>query len=126
MLPDAIVRQLRAHAKRQELEARIAGDRWVDTGLVFTTREGRPLGASHVVHDSFKPIVRRAGLPERTRMHDLRHSTATLLLAQGVPARVVMELLGHSRITMTARYTHVVPELMDDAAKAMDRLMSAS
>jgi integrase len=55
------------------------------------------------------------------RFHDLRHSAATLLLAQGVPLRVVMEVLGHSRIAVTSDiYTHVVPSLLGDAADAMD------
>jgi integrase len=54
------------------------------------------------------------------RLHDARHTAATLLLAQGVPARVVMELLGHSQITLTlGTHTHVVPELARDAADRM-------
>ena len=50
------------------------------------------------------------------RVHDARHTAATLLLAQGVDQRVVMEILGHSQISMTTRYTHVLPEVMTDAA----------
>jgi integrase len=127
VIPESIVRQLRAHALRQQLEARIAGDLWVDSGLVFTTHQGRPLSPTNVERAMFKPLVRRAGLPDRLRFHDLRHSAATLMLAEGVPARVVMEVLGHSGIAITMnRYTHVVPQLMDDAAKAMDRLLGAS
>ena len=63
------------------------------------------------------------GLPERLRIHDLRHSAATLMYAQGVPARSIMEVLGHSTLAMTARYQHVLPEVMDDAARAMDRAL---
>jgi site-specific recombinase XerD len=55
------------------------------------------------------------------RPHDLRHSTATYLLAAGVPARVVMELLGHSQISMTLNtYSHVLPAMLDDAAARLE------
>jgi integrase len=58
------------------------------------------------------------------RFHDLRHSCASLLLAQHVPPRVVMETLGHSRISVTlGTYTHVMPALQRDAADAMDRAL---
>ncbi len=61
-------------------------------------------------HCSRRPKVRDA------RLDDARHIAATLLLAQGVDQRVVMEILGHSQISMTTRYTHVLPQLMTDAA----------
>jgi len=52
------------------------------------------------------------------RLHDARHTAATLLLQQGVPARVAMEILGHSQISLTlGTYTHVVRELSEDAAR---------
>jgi integrase len=58
------------------------------------------------------------------RFHDLRHSCASLLLVQGVSARVVMETLGHSNISITMdTYTHVLPELQRQAADAMDRAL---
>ena len=66
---------------------------------------------------SFQAIVKTAGLP-RMRFHDLRHSCATLLLVQGVPARAVMELLGHSDIHLTlGTYSHVVPALQRQTAE---------
>ncbi len=65
----------------------------------------------------------RAGLPQR-RFHDLRHSTATLLLVQGVSPRVVMDLLGHSQIGLTMNtYSHVIPDLRRDAAHRMQDLL---
>jgi integrase len=68
-------------------------------------------------------LLDRANLP-RMRFHDLRHSCASLLLAQRVPARVVMETLGHSRISVTLdTYTHVMPALQRDAADAIDRVL---
>ncbi|HEV2174573.1 MAG TPA: site-specific integrase, partial [Nitrospira sp.] len=78
-----------------------------------------PLDGTVVTHQ-FQRLLERAGLPQR-RFHDLRHSCATLLLAQGVSPRVVMEVLGHSQIALTMNtYTHVLPELKQDAARRMD------
>jgi integrase len=124
-LPDVALRALRAHRVRQTEERFRARELWRDNDLVFTTLEGRPLSASHVIASSFRPIVRAAGLPGRLRFHDLRHSAATLLLAQGVPQRVVMEQLGHSTLATTTRYMHVVPQLKTDAAAAMDRALGS-
>jgi integrase len=64
-------------------------------------------------------IARTPGL-RTIRLHDLRHTTASLLLAEGVPARVVMEILGHSQISVTLNlYSHVAPEVADEAAERM-------
>lgn len=123
-LPDAVVRQLRAHRTRQLQERFAAGAQWQELDLVFTTFEGRPLAASHVLAGSFRRIREAAGI-DRLRFHDLRHSAATLLLAQGVPQRVVMEQLGHTTLAMTQKYTHVLPQLMTDAAAAMDRALGS-
>jgi integrase len=60
--------------------------------------------------------VLKAAKVRDARIHDARHTAATLLLAQGVDQRVVMEIVGHSQISMTTRYTHVLPEVMIDAA----------
>ncbi len=71
----------------------------------------------------FKKLLARAGLPS-VRLHDLRHTAASLLLAQGVPARVVMEILGHSAIALTMNtYSHVAPEVSREAAERMARML---
>ncbi|MCA1835286.1 MAG: tyrosine-type recombinase/integrase, partial [Actinobacteria bacterium] len=58
------------------------------------------------------------------RLHDARHTAATLLLLQGVPARVAMQVLGHSQITLTlGTYSHVVPELATEAAQRMEQAL---
>ena len=75
------------------------GPEWHDNDLVFTSQSGLPLDGKNVTK-AFQRMLRRAGLPKR-RFYDLRHSCATLLLVQGVPARVVMEILGHSQIGLT-------------------------
>lgn len=123
-LPDVVVRALRAHRSRQIQERLAAGAAWQDADFVFTTYQGRPLQASHMLAGSFRRVREAAGIGPM-RFHDLRHSAATLLLAQGVPQRVVMEQLGHSTLAMTQKYTHVLPQLMNDAAAAMDRALGS-
>jgi integrase len=118
-LPAIVVAALREHRKRQIAERLLAGSRWHDANLVFTTTIGTPLDRRNVTQE-FQALLAAAGLP-RLRFHDLRHSCATLLLAQGVPARVVMELLGHSDIgTTLGVYSHVVPALQRAAADRID------
>jgi integrase len=112
--------QLRA---RQDNERDAAGDRWIDSGLVFTTLEGRGLDGTAITK-RFQDHLKKAGLPRR-RFHDLRHSCATLLLVQGVSPRVVMDVLGHSQIGLTMNtYSHVIPDLRRDAAQRMDDLIA--
>lgn len=82
---------------------------------VFSRKDGSPLDPSTVTHQ-FKRIARQAGFPS-LRLHDLRHTYATILLTQGVQAKVVQELLGHESITTTIdTYTHVVESLQREAA----------
>jgi integrase len=89
----------------------------------FTTTIGTPLEPRSVVID-FKRILEKAGLPQSIRFHDLRHSAASLLLAQGVQLRAIMELLGHSTIALTANtYSHVMPSMMQEMADKMDAVL---
>ena len=115
-LPAQIVETLRRHKTRQ-LEDRLragpawGGDKW---GLVFCREDGEPLSSAVVTH-RFQETLRAAGLP-RQRFHDLRHAAASFMLAESVPLRVVMEVLGHSEIGTTANiYGHIMPELARDA-----------
>jgi integrase len=124
-LPDSIVAALMQHEKRQAAERSSAGQRWEDHGLVFPTAVGTPLEARSMLRD-FRDVKRQGGLPP-IRFHDLRHSCATMLLVQGVPARVVMEILGHSDIGLTMNtYSHVIPGLRKDAAARMEDLLAAA
>ncbi len=73
----------------------------------------------------FKRLLARAKLPEKTRFHDIRHTCATLLLAQGVHPKFVQELLGHASISITLDiYSHVLPAMGDQAALAMESALS--
>ncbi len=123
-IPPTVIAALRAHRDRQSFEQAKAGPRWIETGLVFTTPKGTPLDSRNVTR-RFKALLHTAGLHDM-RWHDLRHSCASLLLAQRVPYRVVMETLGHSQISLTMRYSHLIPELRREAADSMERLLSGT
>lgn len=121
-LPDVCVAALRSHRVRQIQDKLLAGSLWVETGFLFTTGIGTPLDGETVGRRLRKLMV-AAGLPP-LRFHDLRHSAASLLLAQSVAPRVVMDVLGHSQIGVTMNtYSHVVPALVDAAASAVDRAL---
>ncbi|TMC54240.1 MAG: site-specific integrase [Chloroflexi bacterium] len=123
VMPSTVLGVLAEHRGRQDLERDAAGPAWKEWGLVFTRPDGYPLDGTVVTHQ-FHRFLEQAGLPQR-RFHDLRHSCATLLLAQGVSPRVVMEILGHSQIALTMNtYTHVVPDLRKDAAARMESLLN--
>jgi integrase len=72
----------------------------------------------------FKPLLEKAGLPKQ-RFHDLRHTCATLLLSKNVNPKIVSEMLGHATIAITLdTYSHVLPNMQDSAAKAMEDALS--
>lgn len=117
-LPGPVAAALREHRSRQ-LEERLRagpaweGDAWGD--LVFPDELGRPLSGFHVLR-RFRSLLDLAGL-RPMRYHDLRHGAASLMAAQGVPARIAMELLGHSQISTTLTiYTHITQEDQRDAS----------
>ena len=121
-MPQSIGENLKRHLADQSKERHLAGNRWRETGLVFTTTIGTGLDGPNVTK-SFQRLLRSAGL-DRRRFHDLRHSCATLLLVQNVPPRVVMEILGHSQISLTMNtYSHVLPGLKSDAAASMEAIL---
>jgi integrase len=104
------------------LEMRLAvGAAWQDLDFVFPTAIGTPGDQSNVYHQ-FKKLLRQAGLPDCYRVHDLRHSTATYLLAAGVPDRLVMGIMGHSQLSMTMRYQHVLPSMLKEAAARLEAI----
>ncbi|WP_282204002.1 tyrosine-type recombinase/integrase [Kitasatospora fiedleri] len=113
-LPTPCLTSLRAHRKQQAQEKEKAGAGWVDSGHVFTRPDGHPIEPATLTRH-FNALLRRAHL-RQIRFHDLRHSTATLLLEQGVELVVIKELLGHAHIGVTATvYAHVRLRLQRDA-----------
>jgi integrase len=89
-------------------------------GLMFVTEFGRPVNVNSLVYKHFKPILKRAGLPN-IRLYDLRHTAATLALIVGVSPKVVSEQLGHTSAAFTLDvYSHVLPHMQDDAATKVE------
>jgi integrase len=125
VLPAVTVSALRRHQARQNQERTWAGERWKETGYVFTTKIGTPIERRNLLRDWYK-LMTGSGLP-RIRFHDLRHSAATLLFAQGVHPRTVMEILGHKDLKTTMRiYGHVLDQMKRDAAAKMDELFGVA
>lgn len=122
-LPRTIVELLRRHAERQAERREALGDEWEEHGLVFPTGRGTPVEPRNLIRH-FKGALTYAELPD-VRFHDLRHSCATMLIAQGIHPRTVMEILGHSQISVTMNtYGHVQPDVLRAASDAMDQLFS--
>jgi integrase len=102
--------------------ARTGGGRTKPTGLVFTDTAGRPLRHSNFYRRTFKPGVLAAGLPSSLRFHDLRHTCAAMLIAQGAHPKAMMERFGHSSISVTLdRYGHLFPSLDETLVDGLER-----
>jgi integrase len=116
-----VLKRHRTQEKRDKLKA---GSDWRGSDLVFTSTIGPPLDDRNV-RRAFKNVLSAAKLP-KMRIHDLRHTCATLLLAQGVHPKTVQELLGHSQISLTMdMYSTVLPPVSCEAAAQMDAVLRA-
>jgi integrase len=115
-----VVAAMRRHRAAQEMEGRVLGPAWEATDdLVFTTPSGTPIDGRKLIRSWFRPLLVKAGLPP-IRLHDLRHSYASIALARGIHPKVVQEALGHATIAVTLDlYSHVVPSLQREAAKEL-------
>jgi len=123
-LSPAAVLALREHRERQNLEAIMAGRALTSDDLVFSTADGSPLLPNSLTH-AFVKTVRRAGLPA-IRLHDLRHTHASLMLRQGVHPKIVSERLGHATVGITLDiYSHVTPGLQEAAALSFEQSLQA-
>jgi integrase len=124
-LAPAMLESLRAHQTRQLAERLETGPEWQEHGFVFASAVGTPLEERNV-RRAFYQLLDRAGLP-RKRLHDLRHGTATLMLASGANPRAVMEQLGHSQISLTMdTYAHVLPDVLRREAEGVEKLLEAT
>jgi integrase len=130
-LPAIVVEALRTHRARQLQERLAAGPAWEanatcdeERNLVFTTELGAPLQGSTVTR-SFQAMLDANGF-RRMTFHQLRHATASLLIAQGAHPRLVMEVLRHSRFSITMdTYAHIMPAMRTEAAAMIDGALSA-
>jgi integrase len=110
------VAALRAHRVAQNKIKLMAGPGYVDHDLVVAEPDGTPLHPDHF-RDRFTRRVARSGLP-MIRVHDLRHTNATIGLERGIPAKVMANRLGHSKVSTTLDiYSHVLPSMDEDAAE---------
>ena len=110
LLPPVAVELLKRHRTRQRKERLLAGGDRQESGLAFTSTLGTPLDERNV-RRAFKEVLTTAKLP-KMRIHDLRHTCATLLLARGVHPKVVGEILGHSQVSLTLdTYSTVLPSV---------------
>jgi integrase len=117
------VAALMAHHDRQGFQRQALGDDYDDRGIVFASERGTRLDPGNVTR-RFKRALRRAGLPESTRLHDLRHGVATMLLEAGETVPTVSEYLGHASPAVTmAVYAHAVPGAGKRAAERLGAIL---
>jgi integrase len=114
---------LRKHKVAQNQERLQQGGSWSDHGLVFPSQVGTPMSPDNFVKRSYKPLLRRAGLPQLS-FHDLRHTFASLMMPNGHP-KIVQEMLGHSRISTTLDiYSHLSEDMQEEAVGRFATLFS--
>jgi integrase len=120
-VPAELVPLLKAHRAAQHAERLAAGFGWEDHDLVFARLDGRPIDPRDDWQD-WKQLLASAGVRD-ARVHDARHTAGTVLIEMGVHVRTVQEILGHSDIRITQRYTHVASPMARDAAEQMGRVL---
>ncbi|PWB53380.1 MAG: hypothetical protein C3F13_09565 [Anaerolineales bacterium] len=122
-LGEGTIQALREHREFQQIQKDLAGQRWQENDLIFPSKIGTPLNPSNLRLD-FNRVLERAGVP-RVRIHDLRHTAASLMLNNGIPVIVVSKILGHAKPSITMDiYGHLYNEMQEGAARLMDELIS--
>jgi integrase len=117
-LDASLVALLKAHKAVQAAEQLAAGSAYDDSGYLVADELGSPCHPE-TVSGWFEAELKKAKLP-RIRLHDTRHTAASLMLASGVPVKVVSEMLGHSSPTITLSiYAHVLPGMAEEAGAAL-------
>ncbi|GMA62217.1 site-specific integrase [Alicyclobacillus fastidiosus] len=125
-ITDGTIATLRAHKARQAEERIKVAEYWEDKNLVFPNELGDYSDGTKISKRHFKPILRKAGLPETIRVYDLRHTSATLLMAGNVHPKIVAERLGHSTTNLTLdTYSHVVPGMQEQVLQVMGTLLGS-
>jgi integrase len=121
-MPEQAMRLLRNYrSSRAEMQG---SSSITDDALVFSRDGSKPLDRKNLVRRHFKPILKEAGLPDSMRLYDLRHTCASLLLAENEHPKIVSERLGHSSIAITQDvYSHVSPDMQARAAETLGALM---
>jgi integrase len=122
-LPDELVTLLRQHRGEQDAERETAAQLWHDAGWLFATPAGGPLNP-RTDYTEWKRLLARAGIRDG-RLHDARHTAATVLLLLGVSDRAVMGIMGWSNSAMAARYQHLTAQVRKDIAHQVGGLLWA-
>jgi integrase len=120
-LPAPLVEMLKKHKARQDTERAEARQLWRQSGYVFTKPDGQPVLPSTDYHE-WKALVEKAGLRE-SRLHDARHTAATVLLILGVPTPTAMAIMGWSSASMAKRYQHMSDTIRNDVAARVGGLL---
>lgn len=124
-LPADIASELRKYKVLQDWRKNLLGNQWSTLNLVITGEFGGVFNTSNFTSRYFKPLLKKIGVPESFKFHDLRHTHATLLLLKGIPVKVVSERLGHSTVAMTQdTYAHVLPEMQEEAVKVLNGMFT--
>jgi integrase len=123
-LPPSAVALLSGLKVKQREEREALGLEWKESDYVFSKLDGTPYHPN-TVSKAFSKIINQAGIP-KVRLHDLRHTHATLMLKQGVHPKIVSERLGHASITITLdTYSHVLPSLQEAAALKFEEMFQS-
>lgn len=120
-LPDPLVMLFKDHRRKQNAEREAARQLWHDEGWVFARPDGRPLNPNTDYHE-WKALLAEAGLRD-ARLHDARHTAATVLLILGVPTPTAMAIMGWSSAAMAKRYQHLIDSIRQDVAKQVGGLL---
>lgn len=120
-LPAPLTELLRQHHAEQEADRQLAGQLWWDSGYVFASKIGEPLNPNSDYH-RWKALIQAAGVRD-ARLHDARHTAATVLLILSVPERIVMGIMGWSSTAMAARYQHVTDPIRHTVARQVGGLL---
>lgn len=122
-LPVEISRELKLHKAKQIKQKLKMGSFFQDNGLVFCKKDGNSFTTA-AFHKNFKNMLNQAGLSNKIRFHDLRHTYATLLLEAGENPKVIQELLGHANISTTLDiYSHVSSQLKEQAVEKINSIL---
>lgn len=123
-LTETVVQTLHEHLARQMEDMQRLGDLYRDEGLVFASEVGTLINPSNLRKRSFATLLKKARVPY-IRFHDLRHTCATLLFSKGLHPKHVQELLGHANVSITLdTYSHAIPGMGNQTAKAMEDVLS--
>ncbi len=121
-LGQGITDHLRAQLQLVNFIRKSARDKWQENDLVFPSEVGTPIGGDRITHE-FPILAKMAGLPV-IRLHDCRHTAASIMLSHGIPPIIVAGMLDHSLAICRPAYAHYIPGTQDEAARLMDEILT--